>query len=69
MPVHLYGQAADMPHIMRAAEKYHLAVIEDCAQSHGAHFGATMTGRFGNIGCFSFYPTKNLGAFGDAVPL
>lgn len=66
MPVHLYGQAADMPHIMRAAEKYHLAVIEDCAQSHGAHFGATMTGRFGNIGCFSFYPTKNLGAFGDA---
>lgn len=66
MPVHLYGQAANMPQVMEIAQRFHLAVIEDCAQSHGAHFGATMTGRFGNIGCFSFYPTKNLGAFGDA---
>lgn len=66
MPVHLYGQAADMPSVMAAAKAHHLAVIEDCAQSHGAHFGETMTGRFGDVGCFSFYPTKNLGAFGDA---
>ena len=66
MPVHLYGQAVDMPSVMAVAKKHHLAVIEDCAQSHGAHFGGTMTGHFGTIGCFSFYPTKNLGAFGDA---
>lgn len=66
MPVHLYGQAVDMGCVMEIAKKHHLAVVEDCAQSHGAHFGDVMTGRFGNIGCFSFYPTKNLGAFGDA---
>ena len=66
MPVHLYGQAVDMPRVMEIADRFHLAVIEDCAQSHGAHYGGTMTGRFGNVGCFSFYPTKNLGAFGDA---
>lgn len=66
MAVHLYGQASNMPKIMAVAEKYKLPVIEDCAQSHGARFGDTMTGRFGTIGCFSFYPTKNLGAFGDA---
>ncbi|EKU72032.1 DegT/DnrJ/EryC1/StrS aminotransferase family protein [Selenomonas sp. F0473] len=66
MPVHLYGQAVHMPPVMEIAQRYGLAVIEDCAQSHGAHFGDTMTGRFGAIGCFSFYPTKNLGAFGDA---
>ena len=66
MPVHLYGQAVDMGRVMEIAKKHHLAVVEDCAQSHGAHFGDVMTGRFGSIGCFSFYPTKNLGAFGDA---
>ena len=66
MPVHLYGQAVDMASVMTIAKRHHLAVIEDCAQSHGAHFGDVMTGRFGDIGCFSFYPTKNLGAFGDA---
>ena len=66
MVVHLYGQAAAMPAVMEIAEQHHLFVIEDCAQSHGAHFGDTMTGRFGHVGCFSFYPTKNLGAFGDA---
>ena len=66
MPVHLYGQAADMGCMMEIAARHHLAVLEDCAQSHGAHFGETMTGRFGAVGCFSFYPTKNLGAFGDA---
>ena len=66
MPVHLYGQAADMGRMVEIAARHHLAVVEDCAQSHGAHFGTTMTGRFGDVGCFSFYPTKNLGAFGDA---
>ena len=66
MPVHLYGQAADMGCMMEIAARHHLAVLEDCAQSHGAHFGETMTGRFGAVGCFSFYPTKNLGAVGDA---
>lgn len=66
MPVHLYGQAANMGRMMEIAARHQLAVVEDCAQSHGAHFGETMTGRFGAVGCFSFYPTKNLGAFGDA---
>lgn len=64
--VHLYGQAANMEKIIRIAEKYHLKVVEDCAQSHGALFKGKMTGTFGDIGCFSFYPSKNLGAFGDA---
>lgn len=66
MPVHLYGQAVNMDPVMETARRHRLAVIEDCAQSHGAHVGDTMTGRYGDIGCFSFYPTKNLGAFGDA---
>lgn len=66
MVTHLYGQASDMDAITAIAENYHLALIEDCAQSHGAHFGGKMTGTFGISGCFSFYPTKNLGAFGDA---
>lgn len=63
--VHLYGQASNMKPIMDIAEKYGLRVVEDCAQSHGACFGGQMTGTFGDIGCFSFYPSKNLGAFGD----
>lgn len=63
--VHLYGQAANMKEIMRIAKKYQLKVVEDCAQSHGACFDGTMTGTFGDVGCFSFYPSKNLGAFGD----
>ncbi len=63
--VHLYGQASDMFPIMELAHKYNLRVVEDCAQSHGACFGGQMTGTFGDIGCFSFYPSKNLGAFGD----
>lgn len=65
LPVHLYGQACNMRAIQSIAEKYHLFIIEDCAQSHGACFEGQMTGTFGDIGCFSFYPTKNLGAFGD----
>lgn len=66
MVVHLYGQAANMPAIMQIADRHGLPVVEDCAQSHGAHYGAKMTGHWGTVGCFSFYPTKNLGAFGDA---
>ena len=66
MVVHLYGLASQMDAIMEIARRYNLKVIEDCAQSHGAKFRGTMTGAFGEAGCFSFYPTKNLGAFGDA---
>ncbi len=66
MVTHLYGQASNMERIAQIAEKHQLALIEDCAQSHGACFGGKMTGSFGISGCFSFYPTKNLGAFGDA---
>jgi dTDP-4-amino-4,6-dideoxygalactose transaminase len=65
IPVHLYGQAADMPAILELARKYKLQVIEDCAQSHGATLDGRMTGTFGDIAAFSFYPTKNLGALGD----
>lgn len=64
--VHLYGQASEMDKIMGLARKYGLRVVEDCAQSHGAKFHGRTTGTFGDIGCFSFYPSKNLGAFGDA---
>ena len=64
MVVHLYGQASNMKKISEIAEKYNLPIIEDCAQSHGAKFQNKFTGTFG-VGCFSFYPTKNLGAFGD----
>lgn len=64
--VHLYGQASNMKPIMELVRKYNLRLVEDCAQSHGACFDGQMTGTFGDIGCFSFYPSKNLGAFGDA---
>lgn len=65
MVVHLYGQVANMKKIQDIAAKYNLYLLEDCAQSHGAKFEGKTTGTFGDIGCFSFYPTKNLGAFGD----
>jgi dTDP-4-amino-4,6-dideoxygalactose transaminase len=65
IPVHLYGQTAEMDSIMEIAHKYDLIVIEDCAQSHGATFNGKMSGTFGRCACFSFYPTKNLGAYGD----
>lgn len=64
--VHLYGQASNMEPIIELCKKYKLRLIEDCAQSHGAKWDEQMTGTFGDIGCFSFYPSKNLGAFGDA---
>jgi len=66
MVVHLYGQAAQMDKIQAICDQYNLELIEDCAQSHGSKFNNQMTGTFGIAGCFSFYPTKNLGAFGDA---
>jgi dTDP-4-amino-4,6-dideoxygalactose transaminase len=66
VPVHLYGQAADMEPIMAFAARRGLAVIEDCAQAMGARLGAKALGAFGRAGCFSFYPTKNIGALGDA---
>lgn len=66
LAVHLYGQAAQMKRVMQIANKYNLKVVEDCAQAHGAKCNNQMVGTFGDVGCFSFYPSKNLGAFGDA---
>lgn len=66
LAVHLYGQASEMDAIVAFCKKHDLRLVEDCAQSHGACFAGQMTGTFGDIGCFSFYPSKNLGAFGDA---
>lgn len=63
---HLFGKSCRMDAIGAFARQHGLKVIEDCAQSHGARLGAQMTGTFGDAGCFSFYPTKNLGAAGDA---
>jgi dTDP-4-amino-4,6-dideoxygalactose transaminase len=66
IPVHLYGLPADMDEVMRIAAKYKLIVIEDCAQSHGARYKNKMCGTIGHAASFSFYPGKNLGAYGDA---
>jgi dTDP-4-amino-4,6-dideoxygalactose transaminase len=66
IPVHLYGQPARMQEILQLAKRHHLKVIEDSAQGHGAELHGTRCGAFGDIACFSFYPGKNLGAFGDA---
>ncbi len=66
MPVHLYGQIADMPSIMKVAEQYGLLVLEDCAQAHGAAINGRKAGSWGDVAGFSFYPGKNLGALGDA---
>ena len=64
--VHLYGQMADMSSILKIAKKHNIKVIEDCAQAHGASIEGKKAGSWGDCGCFSFYPTKNLGAIGDA---
>jgi len=66
MIVHLYGKSCEMDKIVEICGKYKLRLIEDCAQSHGAKFKGQLTGTFGEFGAFSFYPTKNLGALGDA---
>ena len=65
IPVHLFGQPMDMTRLMAVAKSYHLAVIEDCAQATGATCQGQKVGSIGDIGCFSFFPTKNLGACGD----
>jgi len=69
IPVHLYGQMADMDPILEIAKKYKLAVVEDAAQAHGAEYKGKRAGEISDCACFSFFPTKNLGAFGDAGAL
>ena len=66
MAVHLYGKCCDMEPITALIDKYRLVLVEDCAQSHGATYKGKLSGTFGGFGAFSFYPTKNLGALGDA---
>ncbi|MCR4278618.1 MAG: DegT/DnrJ/EryC1/StrS family aminotransferase [bacterium] len=63
--VHLYGQAVSMNSVLAWAKEWHLRVVEDCAQAHGAVMGGKRVGSFGDVGCFSFYPTKNLGSLGE----
>ncbi len=65
IPVHLYGQPVDIESVMEFAQQHGLRVVEDCAQAHGAKYGGQRIGSFGDVACFSFYPTKNLGAIGD----
>lgn len=65
MPVHLYGNPVDMDQIIEVAQKYNLKIIEDCAQSFGAHWNSQKTGTIGDFGAYSFFPSKNLGAYGD----
>jgi len=69
IPVHLYGHPAEIIEITRIAAQYGIGVMEDCAQAHGAAVGGRRTGGFGDLGAFSFYPTKNLGALGDGGAL
>ena len=65
MPVHLFGRPVDMTRLMAIAKAHHLNVVEDCAQATGARWNGQPVGSFGDVGCFSFFPTKNLGAAGD----
>ena len=65
LPVHLYGQSADMDPILEVARRWGLIVIEDAAQAHGAEYKGLRAGSIGDLGCFSFYPSKNLGAYGE----
>ena len=69
IPVHIYGQPCNMDAIMEIANKNNFKVIEDCAQTHGAEYNGKRVGSIGDVGCFSFYPTKNLGAIGDGGAL
>jgi len=69
LPVHLYGQPADMDAILDVADAHHLPVVEDAAQAHGATYRGQRVGSLGRIGCFSFYPGKNLGAYGEGGAL
>lgn len=69
IPVHLYGQPADMDGVLEVAQKHGLRVIEDACQAHGAEYRGRRAGSIGDIGCFSFYPGKNLGAYGDGGAL
>jgi dTDP-4-amino-4,6-dideoxygalactose transaminase len=69
LPVHLYGLPADMPAIMTIARRHRVHVVEDCAQAIGAEIDGRRVGSFGDAGCFSFFPTKNLGAYGDGGAL
>ena len=66
MVVHLYGNICDMDRVTQICKKHNLKLVEDCAQSHGAKWKGKLAGTFGDAGCFSFYPSKNIGAFGDA---
>jgi dTDP-4-amino-4,6-dideoxygalactose transaminase len=66
VPVHLYGQTADMDPILAVARKYELFIVEDACQAHGAMYKGQKAGSMGDVGCFSFYPGKNLGAYGEA---
>ena len=69
IPIHIYGQPANMTAVMEIAQKHGLKVIEDCAQAHGAKYNGKRVGSIGDVGCFSFYPTKNLGSIGDGGAL
>ena len=66
IPVNLYGQSVNMKELKKITNKYKIKILEDCAQSAGARYCGKMSGSFGNVSAFSFYPTKNLGAYGDA---
>lgn len=65
LPVHLFGQSAELEPIAALCKKYNLKLIEDCAQSFGADYGGRKSGAYGDLGCFSFFPSKNLGCYGD----
>ncbi len=69
LPVHIFGMPAEMDAICAIAARHHIAVVEDAAQAHGAQFNGKRVGQFGRIACFSFYPTKNLGAYGEGGAL
>lgn len=66
VPVHLYGHPVDMNPLIEISKKYDIPIVEDCAQAHGAEYNGKKVGSLGKLGAFSFYPTKNLGAYGDA---